>query len=109
MPAGEQTAYPKTIPMRTENLIALPGIADFSGINADCDVRIYQYRSLNAIYEKKDNQSSALLKQQISDKSTLYSSVQELEAKSAKSILKHHDKYISNLSKLLLLNQKLYT
>ena len=56
-------------------------------------------RSLNTIYTKRDNQSSALQKQQNSDKSTLISSIQELEAKPAKPVKRHNDKYISNLSK----------
>ena len=80
MSADEQTTYPKTITTRAEKLVTLPGIADFSRVNADGDVIVYQYRSLNAIYKKRNNQSNAPLKQHISGKSTLYSSVQELEA-----------------------------
>jgi Spy/CpxP family protein refolding chaperone len=105
MTAEEEAAYTKTITQRAAKIVATIGLSDSSKFYKVRNIIADQYRNLNKIHTKRDNELSALKKQLSNDKTALELKVKEVEEVAFKDLKKLHKKYLSKLSKKLTAEQ----
>ncbi|MDB5193629.1 MAG: hypothetical protein JWQ96_3192 [Segetibacter sp.] len=103
--AEEEAAYTKTVTQRAAKIATSLAIPDSLKAIKVRDIIADQYRNLNKIYTKRDNEISTAKKQLSADKSALNSKVKELEDKASNDLKKLHKKYLSKLSKKLTAEQ----
>jgi hypothetical protein len=94
----EEAAYTKTITQRADKIVATLGLENAAKASKVRDIIANQYRNLNTIHTKRDNEIKKLKKQQYVDKETLAKEVKKAEEKATVQLTKLHKNYIKQLS-----------
>ena len=94
----KDAAYTKTITTRAEKMVAPLNISDRAKQDRVTNLVVAQYRSLNEVYTKRDEQVKAARANPATDKETQTASIKAIEEATTKAVATLHKTYLKNLA-----------
>jgi hypothetical protein len=98
VPADKEAAYTKTITSRAEKIVTPLAINDAAKKERVTKLVVAQYRSLNDVYTRRDEQVKAAKADPGTDKEALAATLKTIEEKTTTAVASLHKTYLENLA-----------